>query len=124
MKKFATAVNCMDGRVQEPVIRFLRKKYKVDYVDIITELGPDKILAEQKESYKIASIKQRINISVNQHYSEIILMAGHANCLGNLVEKDTHIAQILNSAATIKQWHPDVEIIPVWIDEDWIVEPL
>jgi hypothetical protein len=44
--KFATALNCMDGRVQITIIEFLKKKFKVDYVDMITEPGIDKILAE------------------------------------------------------------------------------
>ena len=124
MKKFATAVNCMDGRVQEPVIRFMKKKFGVHYVDMITEPGPDKILADNKEKYKIGSIRQRLEISVRQHGSRIILMAGHEHCAGNPVDKMTHIAQILNSAATIRNWFPEVEIIPVWIGEDWEVEPL
>lgn len=114
----------MDGRVQEPVIQFLKKKYKVDYVDMITEPGPDKILAEQSEPFKLNSIKQRIDISVNIHGSKVILMAGHDQCAGNPVEKDTHIAQTLNAAALIRQWFPEVEIVPVWIGDNWLVEPL
>ncbi len=124
MKKFATAVNCTDGRVQEPVIQYLKKQYGVHYVDMITEAGPDKILAENKEKYKINSIKQRIELSLRQHGSSVVLMAGHAHCDGNPVDKKIHIAQILNSAATIRNWYPDIEIIPVWIGEDWKIEPL
>ena len=43
---FATAINCMDGRTQEPIISWAKKAFEVDYVDAITEPGPDKILAE------------------------------------------------------------------------------
>jgi len=32
--KFATAINCMDGRVQLPVINWLMENLSVDYVDI------------------------------------------------------------------------------------------
>ena len=45
-KKFATAINCMDGRTQLPTINWAMKELNVDYVDSITEAGPDKILAE------------------------------------------------------------------------------
>lgn len=38
--KFAAAINCMDGRTQVPVIEFLKNKYGVDYVDMITEPDP------------------------------------------------------------------------------------
>ena len=45
-KKFGTAINCMDGRVQEPVAKFLKEIYGIDFVDTITEPGPVKILSE------------------------------------------------------------------------------
>jgi len=44
--KFATAINCMDGRCQLPVIEWMKKRYGVEYVDMITEPGPDGVLAE------------------------------------------------------------------------------
>jgi carbonic anhydrase len=43
---FATAINCMDGRTQEPIITYMKQGYKVDYVDMINEPGPVKALAE------------------------------------------------------------------------------
>jgi hypothetical protein len=35
--KFATAINCRDGRTQLPVIEWLKKEYGATYVDMITE---------------------------------------------------------------------------------------
>ena len=124
MKIFATAVNCMDGRVQEPVSKYLKRNFAVDFVDMITELGPDKIIAEESEAYKLGSIKQRLEISIEKHESKIIAMVGHAGCFGNPVEKNTQIAQILQSSATLKKWYPEVQIIPLWVGEDWLVEPI
>jgi len=48
--KFATCLNCMDGRVQLPVIHWIKENYGVDYVDMITEAGMDGALAS--ENYK------------------------------------------------------------------------
>ncbi|GAB4379897.1 MAG: hypothetical protein Kow0042_29680 [Calditrichia bacterium] len=48
--RFCTAINCLDGRVQLPVIQHLKKRFKVDFVDVITEPGPNLILSEQKNS--------------------------------------------------------------------------
>jgi hypothetical protein len=39
--RFAAAINCMDGRAQLPVIEWLKRECGVDYVDTITEPGPD-----------------------------------------------------------------------------------
>ena len=66
MKKFGTAINCMDGRTQIPVINYLKNKFDLDYVDTITEPGPNKILADRSESELLKSIKNRLDISVNK----------------------------------------------------------
>ena len=46
--KFYTVINCMDGRVQLPVIKYLQKRFNVEYVDSITEAGPNLVLSEHK----------------------------------------------------------------------------
>ena len=42
---FFTVINCMDGRVQLPVINYLKQKFNVEFIDTITEVGPNKIIA-------------------------------------------------------------------------------
>jgi hypothetical protein len=64
-KSFVTALNCIDGRVQEPVIRFLREKYKIDFVDMITEPGMDKILAKGEKSF-LNELKNKIEKNITQ----------------------------------------------------------
>ena len=124
MKKFVTAINCMDGRVQEPVINYMKKKYNIDYIDMITEPGPDKILAEGENKFKIESIKERVDISVIKHGSKLIAMVSHDDCAGNPVDKETHITQTKESIKTISTWNHNVKIIGLWIDENWDVYEL
>ena len=81
--EFATAINCMDGRVQMPVIEYMKSKYGIDYVDMITEPGPNKILSENKDKNSIDSIKRRVKISVEAHKSRLIAVVGHHDCAGN-----------------------------------------
>lgn len=116
---FATAINCMDGRTQSPVINYIRKKYKVDYVDLITEPGPIRILAENKDKMTLESIKRRVEISTGKHCSEHIAIVGHHDCAGNPVEKEIQLKQILDSIKTVKSWGFRVEIIGLWIDKKW-----
>ena len=47
---FATAINCLDGRVQEPVAKFLKKKFGASYVDAITAPGPVKVITNKSGS--------------------------------------------------------------------------
>jgi hypothetical protein len=119
--KFATALNCMDGRVQIPIIEFLKKKFKVDYIDMITEPGIDKILAEGNKEL-ISWIKVKIKISVKKHNSKVIAIVGHADCAGNPVEKEKHIEQIKKGMKIIKLMKLNVKIIGLWVNENWQVE--
>lgn len=106
--KFTTAINCMDGRVQMPVNEWLKKKYKVDYVDMITEQGPNKILAEVKDGPALESIKRRVEISVNKHGSKLIAIVGHYDCADNSVERDLQLKQILSAIKTVESWNFEV----------------
>ena len=120
---FATAINCMDGRTQEPIISWAKKTFEVDYVDAITEPGPDKILAEGPDTL-VESIKNRVMISVNKHGSQNVIVVSHHDCAGNPVSKEEHLDQLKKSVDVISSWELGVKIIGVWIGEDWKVNKL
>jgi carbonic anhydrase len=120
-KKFATALNCMDGRVQEPVIKFLKEKYKVDFVDMITEPGIDRILAEGDKKI-LEEIKNKIEISIKKHGSKVVAIVGHTDCAGNPVGKRKHLRQIRKGKEILKSMNIEVEILGLWVNEKWEVE--
>ncbi|MEE9594781.1 MAG: carbonic anhydrase [Candidatus Hydrothermarchaeales archaeon] len=122
MGKFATAVNCMDGRVQIPVIEYIKNKYEVDYVDMITLQGPNKLLAESKDKNAFESIKRRVEISVNVHGSKLIAISGHYDCAGNHANKEIQIKQIIDAIQVIKLWFSKVQVIGLWINQNWEIE--
>ncbi len=111
----------MDGRTQVPVINWLKHKYGVEYVDAITEPGPNKILAEASDSSKLESIKQRVDISINKHQSKVIAIVGHHDCAGNPVTKERQLAQIRKAIETIKSWVYNVDVLGLGVGESWDV---
>jgi hypothetical protein len=120
--KFGTAINCMDGRAQLPINNWLKQKYALDYIDTITEPGPDKMLTHGKPE-QVESIKSRVLISVNAHGSETVLIAAHDDCAGNPVSKEEHIKQVKDCVKILRSWKLPVKtIIGVWINENWAVE--
>ena len=123
-KKFVTAINCMDGRVQLPVIEWMKKEYKADYVDMITEPGPNKILTEKEPGSCVDSIKKRVEISVLKHASKIIAITSHDDCAGNPIEKETQLHQIKESVETIRSWGFNIPVIGLWIDDLWTVHKI
>jgi len=122
--EFVSAVNCMDGRVQEPVINWMKQRYSAKFVDMITEPGPIKILADNKNDCLVESIKARLAISVEKHGSSVIAVVGHYDCAGNPSSKQTQISQIKDSIKLVSSWFNNVTIIGLWVNQDWQVELL
>ena len=120
--KFGTAINCMDGRAQLPVTNWMKGKYALDFIDMITEPGPDKMLAQGSPG-QVESIKSRVLISVNAHGSETILIAAHHDCAGNPVSKEEHLGQVKQCVKILKSWKlPVKNIVGIWINDNWTVE--
>ncbi len=120
--KFGTAINCMDGRAQLPVTNWMKSKYVLDYIDMITEPGPDKMLTQGSPA-QVESIKSRVLISVNAHGSQTILIAAHHDCAGNPVSKEEHIRQVKECVKILQSWKlPVRNIIGAWINDNWTLE--
>jgi len=116
---FCTAINCMDGRVQLPVIEYLKKQYSADYVDVITEAGPVAILSDKKRDQQIESIAGRIWISVNIHGSKLVAIVAHYDCAGDPVDKAEQLVQLEASVELIKEKFPETPVVGLWVDEHW-----
>jgi microsomal dipeptidase-like Zn-dependent dipeptidase len=121
---FCTSIHCMDGRIQESTIKYLKEKYPVDCVDVITDPGPCKILAEQQDKPVMDNILKRIDISVQKHGSKLIFVSGHYDCAGNPVDKKEQVDQVRKSIDFLKSRYPDTEIKGLWIDDYWRVVEL
>ena len=118
---FCTAINCMDGRVQLPVIEYMKKKFTIDYVDMITEPGPNKILAEDSDYKLIESIFSRIEISVKKHGSKHIAIIGHFDCAGNPANQEEQWLHTLEAVKTVKERFKNTEVIGLWVNKNWDV---
>lgn len=119
-KKFATAINCMDGRAQKPIIEYMLESFGIDYVDMITEPGPVKILSEGMDLDTIESIRRRVAISIEKHKSETITIMAHHDCAGNPASEDAQKEQLRKATKTILSWgFPAKKIIALWLDKDF-----
>jgi hypothetical protein len=119
---FCTAINCMDGRVQLPVIAYLKSRFNVDYVDMVTEPGPNRILGRADRPERQTTIFERIDISVEKHGSVGLAVAGHYDCAGNPVPRDTQRDDTLAAMRLLKNRYEDLPVIGLWVDEDGTVQ--
>jgi len=114
----------MDGRVQLPVNNYLQKRFNSEYVDTITEAGINKALAEFEHNSKVKAILDRVRISVEIHKSNGITIAGHHDCAGNPVTKEEQVKQIKKGVKFLKGKYSNIEIIGLWVDENWEVNEI
>ena len=119
-KAFATCINCMDGRAQMPVIDYMQETFGSEYIDMITEPGPNKILAEGKNLNTIESLKKKVEISVKKHGSELIAVAAHYDCAGNPADEDVQKEHLRKAAEVIVSWgFPVKQVIALWLDDNF-----
>ncbi len=109
----------MDGRVQLPVLTWIKSNYPIDYVDIITEAGMDGVLAKQED---ISEILRSIKVSVDLNKSIGLFIVGHHDCRGNPGDEKLHHTQVKESVRRIKKHWPDLQITGLWVNKTWNVE--
>lgn len=122
--KFCTAINCIDGRIQIPVINYLQKRFEAPWVDTITEPGPILVLTEQKAQDTIRSIYDRVSISKDVHFSGQMAVVGHHDCARNPQPAEVQHGQIKESVAILKENYPDMEVIGLYVDHNWEVQEI
>lgn len=118
---FGTAINCIDGRVQEPVTAWVKARFGVDYVDTVTAPGPDGMLT-QGAPHAIDLIRDHVRVSQEAHHSGVLVVAGHFGCAGHPVSPDEHIAAIRAAAATAEGWGMPMRVIGLWVNEGGQIE--
>lgn len=118
--KFATCLNCIDGRVQIPVINWIINNYDVDYVDMITEAGMDGYLSN--EGSDPSDILRRLAISISNHDTNTIFIVGHFDCAANQVKEEIHRNQIKKSVERIKNYTLSCKVIGLWVTANLEIE--
>lgn len=118
---FCTAINCIDGRVQLPVIRYLQDRFGVLFVDVVSEAGPVRALADPADSEVNASILRRTAISAAAHGSRVIAVVAHADCAGNPVSDEQQLRELAVSVVHIAEQFPESVVLGLWVDAEWSV---
>ncbi|MFC2168246.1 carbonic anhydrase [Acidobacteriota bacterium] len=115
--KYCTAITCMDGRIQIPVINYLKERFDVEYVDIISEPGPNAILAKQDNPVLIDSILSRLKLSVELHKSIGFAIVGHFDCAGNPTSQEEQENHTRFAIEFIKKYYYHGNIVGLWVDK-------
>ena len=118
---FGTLVTCIDGRVQRPTILWMRERFNLDYVDVISEPGPDKVLADGWMS-DVLPLQKKVGFSVQAHASRLVAICGHYDCAGNPATPEEHQEQIRRSVRLMRDWDFNAEVVGLWLNASWQIE--
>ena len=118
----AVCLNCIDGRVQIPVIHWIKQRFDVDFVDMITEPGMDEFIADCNNSME--DINRKVRLSVKNNNARIIVVTGHFGCIKNPVSESVHKEQIQKSVERLKNDFKELAIVGLWVNSDFKGEAL
>ena len=111
----------MDGRIQESVANYIKKKYNVLFVDMITGSGPVKILSN-KDTENLESIILCIDISLKKHKSKGIAIVAHYDCAGNPIADEEQKKLLQKAVIFLENKYINVSVCGLWVDKDRKVE--
>lgn len=121
--RFGTAIICIDGRIQLPVIEWMKKEFLLDCIDMITEPAVVKILSHGDEN-ELGRLKSKARISIEGHGSGVVAVVGHYDCFANQVSDLEHSSQIKKSVQAVQAWGYPVSIVGLWVGNAWRVDKL
>lgn len=119
--KCGTVINCIDGRFQLPVLRWMKEECQLDFVDIITEPGAVKVLSSGAV-IEIERLMSKTCSSIESHGSDIIAVVGHYDCSFNPVSHQEHLRQIKKAKQVVRSWDLPVEVVGLWVGKNCQVE--
>jgi hypothetical protein len=115
--KFGTMLNCMDGRTQEPVAKWMMEQFGLDVIDAPNPAGPTNMVVNGEQAVK-DHYKKEVLISINGHHSKHLVIIAHQDCAANPISDDEQIAQIKEACGILmNDWElPEgVQVIGLWL---------
>jgi hypothetical protein len=120
--RFGTAINCIDGRTQEVVIDYMKQKYNIDGVDMVTFPGADGLFSYEQNSTEIALIRRAVSVSIERHGSQIVAIVGHHDCAGNPGDREHHNKHVRRAMQEVSSWNLNTQVIGLYVNEKREIE--
>lgn len=121
--KFGTLINCIDGRVQYPVMDYLKNNYDIDYFDAANEAGPLLTLTKKTNKCRLISLKEHIITSLEEHDSKYIFLVGHHDCTDNPGDRAFQEHQMDEALDYLQRaYGRKITYVGLYVNENWEVE--
>lgn len=121
--KFGTLINCSDGRVQYPVMDYLKKSYDIEFFDAANEAGPLLTLTKKTDKCRLISLKEQIRTSLEEHNSKFVALVGHHDCTDNPGDRAFQEKQMDEALDYLQRgFGKDLTYVGLYVNENWEVE--
>ncbi len=118
--KFGTLINCSDGRVQYPVMDYLKKSYDIEFFDAANEAGPLLTLTKKTDKCRLISLKEQIRTSLEEHNSKFIALVGHHDCTDNPGDRAYQEKQMDEALDYLRRgFGKDLTYVGLYVNENW-----
>lgn len=108
-ERFATTLTCIDGRIHDPLLGWVRSNLQVDAVDLVTVQGPDRVLAHGDDDW-VGRLAERVLVSHRAHGSTHLVIASHSDCAAHPVEDDEHHRDLRLATARFTPLVPEMTV--------------
>ena len=106
------------GRGPPPLTEWVRDRFGVDHVDLLTQPGPDPALCCGDDA-AVAHLRDHLGVSTRAHRPGALVVAGHADCAANPVSEAEHRRHLHLALARARAWVPEgLPVVGVWVDHD------
>jgi hypothetical protein len=121
--KFGTVINCTDGRVQYPVMDYLKKHYDIEFFDAANEAGPLRTLTKNSDKCRLITLKEQIRTSLEDHGSKFIALVGHHDCTDNPGDRAFQEGQMDVSLDYLQRaFGTAIKYVGLYVNDKWEVE--
>lgn len=115
-----TLVNCIDGTVQLSAIDFAKKIWNVKWVDVITDVAPERILSEAKDREEVHHIHDNIEASLCNQRTKRLAIVSHSGCDVNKVSDDRKIEMLRRAVDHLRSKYADADVMGIWVDGEGV----
>lgn len=111
-----TVACCMDGRIYQPVVAFLKEHWNAQWVDVVTGAGPEQDLSKAPLNAEARGILAQIKMSLASQHKKRLAVVSHEGCDCNAATDEEKKHMVQRSVHTLEREYEDATVIGLWID--------
>lgn len=115
---YGIVINCIDVTNRLPVIEFLKFVWKTEWVVVISDAAPEKVLSERKDTQAIEHIHKTIQASLKNREKVHLAVVSHHGCFINKDGEFEKRDMLHKAVEYLKSKYSEAEVMGIWVDKE------